>query len=149
MPGLTERSTWRAAGASPRKKGPSTASHNTRVPTSTSQTSRNPEAMLDVLAMEELGIGRDAGGNPAQAALAAGISTGLGAIVPVLPFFWLQGTSAVLAAAAVSLLAHFLVGAAMSLVTLRTWWAAGLEMTLAGVVVGSVTYVAGLLFPTG
>jgi VIT1/CCC1 family predicted Fe2+/Mn2+ transporter len=55
----------------------------------------------------------------------------------------------VIAAALVSLLAHFLVGASKSLVTLRTWWAAGLEMTLAGIVVGSVTYVAGLLFPSG
>jgi predicted membrane protein (TIGR00267 family) len=99
--------------------------------------------------MEELGIKADAEGNPTQAALAAGISTGLGAIVPVLPFFWLQGSTAVIAAAVVSLLAHFLVGAAKSLVTLRTWWAAGLEMTLAGVIVGSVTYVAGLLFPSG
>jgi hypothetical protein len=65
---------------------------------------------------------------------------------PVLPIFWLPGTTAVVAAAAVSLLAHFLVGAARSLVTLRSWWAAGLEMTLAGVVVGVVTYAAGLLF---
>ena len=30
---------------------------------------------------------------------------------------------------AVSLVAHFLVGAAKSLFTLRSWWAAGLEMT--------------------
>jgi VIT1/CCC1 family predicted Fe2+/Mn2+ transporter len=47
----------------------------------------------------------------------------------------------------VSLLAHFLVGAAKSLITLRSWWAAGLEMTLAGVVVGVVTYAVGSLFP--
>jgi VIT1/CCC1 family predicted Fe2+/Mn2+ transporter len=54
----------------------------------------------------------------------------------------------VIAAAVVSLLAHFPVGAAKSLITLRSWWAAGLEMTLAGIIVGSVTYVAGLLLPT-
>jgi VIT1/CCC1 family predicted Fe2+/Mn2+ transporter/rubrerythrin len=107
---------------------------------------RNPEAMLRLLAAEELGAADAGGGDPVQAALAAGISTGLGAIVPVLPFFWLQGTTAVVAAAVVSLLAHFLVGAAKSLVTLRSWWAAGLEMTLAGVVVGVVTYAAGRLF---
>ena len=49
-------------------------------------------------------------------------------------------------AAIVSLVAHFAVGAAKSLFTLRSWWAAGLEMTLAGVVVGGVTYAVGLLF---
>ena len=46
-------------------------------------------------------------------------------------------------AAAVSLFAHFLVGAAKSLFTLRRWWAAGLEMTLAGIV-GGATYALGL-----
>lgn len=109
----------------------------------------NPETLLSIIATEELGIGSEDAQNPIQSALAAGISTALGAIVPVLPFFWLQGTTAVLAAAVVSLVAHFLVGAAKSLVTLRTWWAAGLEMTLAGIVVGTVTYAAGLLFSGG
>ncbi len=108
--------------------------------------SHNPDAMLSVLAAEELGMSKTGGGNPVQAALAAGISTGLGAIIPVLPFFWLRGGIAVIAAAAVSLLAHFMVGAAKSLFTLRSWWAAGLEMTAAGVIVGGVTYLAGLLF---
>ena len=39
-------------------------------------------------------------------------------------------------------------GAAKSLVTLRTWWSAGLEMTLAGVIVGGATYLVGLALPT-
>ena len=42
----------------------------------------------------------------------------------------------------------FLVGAAKSLVTLRTWWAAGLEMTLAGIIVGGLTFLVGLSLPT-
>ncbi|MBV9421944.1 MAG: VIT1/CCC1 transporter family protein, partial [Solirubrobacterales bacterium] len=88
------------------------------------------------------------GGDPVQAAAAAGISTGLGAIVPVIPFMITTGTAAIVAAAAISLVAHFLVGAAKSLVTLRTWWAAGLEMTLAGVIVGGATYAIGLALPT-
>jgi VIT1/CCC1 family predicted Fe2+/Mn2+ transporter len=108
--------------------------------------SRDPEAMLRVLATEELGMSVEGGGRPVQAAFAAGLSTGLGALIPVLPFFWLRGGTAVVAAAVVSLVAHFVVGAAKSLFTLRTWWAAGLEMTAAGVVVGGVTYVLGLLF---
>ena len=105
-----------------------------------------PEAMLQLLAGEELGMAGEGAHNPTQAAIAAGVSTAVGAIIPVIPFFWLTGTAGVVAAAAVSLVAHFLVGAAKALVTLRTWWAAGLEMTLAGVIVGSITYVLGLLF---
>jgi vacuolar iron transporter family protein len=104
----------------------------------------NPDAMLKVLATEELG-GTDAGGNPVQSAIAAGVSTFIGAMVPVIPFFFLRGTTAVVVAAVVSLIAHFLVGAAKSLFTLRTWWSAGLEMTLAGVIVGGATYVVGLV----
>ena len=106
--------------------------------------SENPEAMLKVLAVEELG-GSESGGNPVQSALAAGISTLIGALIPVIPFFFLRGTTAVLVAAIVSLIAHFLVGAAKSLFTLRTWWSAGLEMTLAGVIVGGATYALGLI----
>ena len=108
--------------------------------------SEDPDAMLKVLAAEELGGSAEGAGNPVQAAVAAGISTFLGAMIPVIPFFWLRGSVGVLVAAAVSLIAHFLVGAAKSLFTLRSWWAAGLEMTLAGVIVGGVTYLGGLLF---
>ena len=104
----------------------------------------NPDAMLKVLATEELG-GTEAGGDPVQSAIAAGVSTFIGAMVPVIPFFFLRGTTAVVVAAVVSLIAHFLVGAAKSLFTLRTWWSAGLEMTLAGVIVGGATYVLGLV----
>ena len=106
---------------------------------------RDPEAMLRTLTNEEMG-GVSTGGNPVQAAIAAGVSTGLGAFVPVLPFFFLSGTPAVLWAAVVSLVAHFVVGAAKSLFTLRRWWSSGLEMTVAGVIVGGATYVLGLLF---
>jgi VIT1/CCC1 family predicted Fe2+/Mn2+ transporter/rubrerythrin len=107
----------------------------------------SPDAMLRALSVEEFGAAEHSG-DPTQAALAAGLSTGAGAIIPVIPFMFTTGTEAIIAAAIVSLLAHFLVGAAKSLVTLRTWWSAGLEMTLAGVIVGGATYVIGLAFPT-
>jgi len=107
------------------------------------QLSANPEALLKVHAPEELG-GLETASRPVQSAIAAGVSTFIGAMVPVLPFFWLRGPSAVITAAVVSLIAHFLVGAAKALFTLRTWWSAGLEMTLAGIIVGAITYAVGL-----
>jgi VIT1/CCC1 family predicted Fe2+/Mn2+ transporter len=112
------------------------------------QLSRNPDAMLQTLAAEEFGATVGGGGDPVQASVAAGISTGIGGIIPVIPFMFTTGTVAIIAAAVVSLLAHFLVGAAKSLVTLRTWWSAGLEMTLAGVIVGGGLYLIGLVLPT-
>jgi vacuolar iron transporter family protein len=111
------------------------------------QLARQPDAMLRALSVEEFGVTGEHG-NPGQAAVAAGISTGLGAIVPVIPFIFTTGTVAIVTAAVISLVAHFLVGAAKSLVTLRTWWSAGLEMTLAGVIVGGATYLVGLALPT-
>jgi VIT1/CCC1 family predicted Fe2+/Mn2+ transporter len=108
---------------------------------------QDPEAMLKTLSVEEFGASEHPG-NPAQASLAAGLSTGVGAIIPVIPFIFYTGTVAIVAAAVVSLVAHFLVGAAKSLVTLRSWWSAGLEMILAGVIVGGATYAVGLAFPT-
>jgi vacuolar iron transporter family protein len=47
-------------------------------------------------------------------------------------------------AAIVSLLAHFAVGAAKSLITIRSWWSSGLEMTMVGLIEGVVTYVIGI-----
>ncbi|HEX3616276.1 MAG TPA: VIT1/CCC1 transporter family protein [Solirubrobacteraceae bacterium] len=112
------------------------------------QLSRNPGAMLKAIAMEEFGVNGEPGDNAAQAAIAAGISTGLGAMIPVIPFIFTHGALGIAISAGVSLIAHFLVGAAKSLVTLRTWWAAGLEMTLAGIIVGGATFLVGLALPT-
>jgi VIT1/CCC1 family predicted Fe2+/Mn2+ transporter len=114
----------------------------------TEQLSHNPDALLKLHAPEELG-GAESTGKPVQAAIAAGISTFVGAMVPVMPFFWLRGGTGVITAAVVSLIAHFLVGASKALFTLRTWWSAGLEMTLAGVIVGGITYGLGLILKVG
>src|SRR5690348_11634368 len=112
------------------------------------QLSGNPDALLKVHGPEELG-GLESGGKPVQSAIAAGVSTFIGAMVPVLPFFWLHGTPGVVTAAIVSLIAHFVVGASKALFTLRTWWSAGLEMTVAGIIVGAVTYAIGLVVKVG
>ena len=112
------------------------------------QLASNPDALLRVHGPEELGS-TETTSRPVQAAIAAGVSTFIGAMVPVMPFFWLRGPSGVITAAVVSLIAHFLVGASKSLFTLRRWWSAGLEMTLAGVIVGGITYGIGLVLKVG
>src|SRR5437588_159201 len=112
------------------------------------QLAGTPEALLKVHAPEELGV-LEAAGNPVQSAIAAGVSTFIGAMIPVMPVFWVRGTSGVITAAVVSLIAHFLVGASKALFTLRTWWSAGLEMTLAGILVGGITYAIGLVLKVG
>jgi VIT1/CCC1 family predicted Fe2+/Mn2+ transporter/rubrerythrin len=111
--------------------------------------SRDEEQFLKVLASEELGLSEERLPSPTISAFSASVSTGIGAIVPVIPFFFVSGATAIIAAAIVSLIGHFVVGALKSLVTIRSWWSSGLEMTLIGVLVGAVTYAVGYLVGVG
>ncbi|MGZ3584686.1 MAG: VIT1/CCC1 transporter family protein [Ktedonobacterales bacterium] len=71
-----------------------------------------PEQFVTMMAHEELGISEEAFPNPALSALSAAVSTGIGAFIPIIPFFFLSGLAAVIWAAIISLAAHFAVGAA-------------------------------------
>ncbi len=104
----------------------------------------DPDQMLRALAAERLNSTEEALSNPLTSAMSGALSTAAGAFIPIVPFFFLSGYSAVIISAVVSLLAHFAVGAAKSLVTVRSWWSSGFEMTLVGAVEGVVTYVIGL-----
>ncbi len=104
----------------------------------------DPEQMLRALAAERLNSTEEALSNPLTSAISGALSTAAGAFIPIVPFFFLSGYSAVILSAVVSLLAHFAVGAAKSLVTVRSWWSSGFEMTFVGAVEGVVTYVIGL-----
>ena len=46
----------------------------------------------------------------------------------------------------ISTIAHFVVGASKSLVTTRSWWASGAEMTVVGVIEAAITYGLGVAF---
>jgi VIT1/CCC1 family predicted Fe2+/Mn2+ transporter/rubrerythrin len=104
----------------------------------------DPEMLLRALAAERLSTSEDGLKVPWVSATSGALSTALGATIPVVPFFFMTGTNAVITAAIVSLIAHFAVGAAKSLITVRSWWASGFEMTAVGAVEGAVTYVIGL-----
>jgi VIT1/CCC1 family predicted Fe2+/Mn2+ transporter len=110
---------------------------------------RDPQQMLRALAGERLGASEEALSNPLVSASSGALSTAVGAIIPVIPFFFMQGVPAVIAAAVISLIAHFAVGAAKSLITVRSWWSSGLEMTVVGAVEGAVTYGIGVLLGKG
>ncbi len=104
----------------------------------------NPDQFLQTMAAEKFNLTEEGLSNPIQSALSGALSTAVGAIVPVIPFFFLSGPRAVVAAAIVSLIAHFTVGAAKSLVTVRSWWSSGWEMTLVGAAEGVITYIIGI-----
>src|SRR5205085_8944313 len=93
---------------------------------------------------EKLHLTESALSDPITAAVSGSVSTAIGAFIPIIPFFFMSGYPAVVAAAIISLVAHFAVGAAKSLVTVRSWWSSGLEMTIVGALEGIVTYLIGI-----
>jgi VIT1/CCC1 family predicted Fe2+/Mn2+ transporter len=109
----------------------------------------DPEQLLRALASERLGHSEETLSNPLVSAFSGAMSTAVGAAIPIIPFFFLSGLDAVIAAAIVSLAAHFAVGAAKSLITVRSWWSSGFEMTVVGAVEGAVTYSIGILLGKG
>ncbi len=105
---------------------------------------RDKKRLVDALARERLDTTEEGLSKPWTSAISGALSTAVGAFVPVIPFFFTTGVKAVVIAAIVSLVAHFAVGAAKSLITIRSWWSSGLEMTFVGAIEGAVTYAIGV-----
>jgi len=104
----------------------------------------NKEQLVEALARERLHTTAEGLSVPWVSAASGALSTAVGAFIPVLPFFFMAGVPAIIVAAVISLAAHFAVGAAKSLITIRSWWSSGLEMTLIGAIEGVVTYTIGI-----
>jgi vacuolar iron transporter family protein len=107
---------------------------------------QQPEQFVQAMAQSELGLSEHRFPNYWTAGFSAAVSTAVGAFVPIIPFFFSGGMTAVIISFAISLVAHFAVGALKSLITIRSWWASGLEMTWIGIIVAVVTYALGLAF---
>src|SRR6195256_2688489 len=105
-----------------------------------------PDQLVQAMAQSELGLSEHRFPHPWKSSASAAISTAIGAFIPIIPFFFMTGMTAVVAAFAISIGAHFIVGAVKSLITLRSWWTSGLEMTFVGVIEAAVTYGLGLAF---
>ena len=105
---------------------------------------KNPEAALDALAREELGLNPDDLGSPWGAAVFSFLAFAAGAILPLVPFLiGLPLAKAIAVAAVVAGIALFGVGAALSLFTGRQAFAGGLRMVLIGGGAGVVTWLIG------
>jgi VIT1/CCC1 family predicted Fe2+/Mn2+ transporter/rubrerythrin len=105
-----------------------------------------PEQLVQAMAQSELGLSEHRFPSPWKSSVSAAISTAIGAFIPIIPFFFMTGFAAVIAAFGISIVAHFIVGAVKSLITLRSWWMSGLEMTLVGIIEAAVTYGLGVAF---
>jgi VIT1/CCC1 family predicted Fe2+/Mn2+ transporter len=100
---------------------------------------------LDTLAREELGIDPDdLGGSAAVAAGTSFVLFAIGAILPVLPYFFLSGAPAVAVSAALSVLGLFAIGALITIFTGRGALFSGGRQVLIGGAAATLTYLVGL-----
>ena len=104
---------------------------------------RDPDAALDTLVREELGLDPDELGSPWGAAAGSFTAFGIGAAVPVLPYLVASGTAALVASLGLSLVALFAVGAGVSLLTGRGTLFSGARQAAIGAAAAAVTYAVG------
>jgi VIT1/CCC1 family predicted Fe2+/Mn2+ transporter len=105
----------------------------------------NPQAGLDTLAREELGIDPEApGGSAWEAAIASFLFFVGGGILPMLPFLFARGETEVIAGIAASTAALVLIGAAITVVTGVAFWHSGLRQVVFGLAAAAATYGVGL-----
>ncbi len=106
----------------------------------------DPELGLDTLAREELGLNPESLGSPWQAASYSFFSFIFGGMIPLLPYLLNFQRHPLLVAVAMSCVALFAVGAALSLFTGRQAIWGGIRMLLIGSTAGAVTYLLGSYF---
>ena len=106
----------------------------------------DPEVALDVHAREELGIDPDETGDPAGAAIASFAAFTVGAVLPLCPWFFLEGTAAIVVSVIVGIVASAIVGVVLATFTKRSVLrTAGRQV---GFAVGAclLTFVIGSIF---
>lgn len=103
---------------------------------------QNPEQALNDKMHEELGLA-ERSISPLTEGWVTGLSTAIGALIPIFPFFFLQGSIAIWSSFIISMLSHFLVGAARSFFTGRGIFRSGFDMFIVGFGVAAVGYVIG------
>ena len=104
------------------------------------------ETALNTLAREELGIDpQELGGSPTVAAATSFVLFAIGAIVPVITFFFLSGTPAVVVSAALSAAGLFTIGALITVFTGRSAVYSGGRQVIIGGAAAALTYVVGRL----
>lgn len=106
----------------------------------------NKDHAHEVLIKEELGINPDdLKGSAWEAAITSFILFGVGAIIPVIPFFFVGGIQAIIISTILSGLGLFLIGASITLFTGKSVWLSGFRQLLFGLAAAAITFGIGKL----
>lgn len=103
----------------------------------------DPAQALEVHAREEMGVDPTELGNPVQAAVSSFLAFALGALLPLLPWFFGGGSGAVIASVVLGLLGALVVGVAVGVATGRSLPRAAVRQVLIAAGAAAITYGIG------
>ena len=103
----------------------------------------DPETALRAHAREELGIDPDALGSPVRAAGSSFLAFSAGAILPLLPWFFMTGTAAIVASVVLGVLGAAGLGVALAAFTMGSPVRLAIRYVTIAVLAGAVTYGIG------
>ena len=106
------------------------------------------DLMLRTLAEKELGLSLDIETSPAKDAAAMGVSYIIGAVLPLIPYFFLDGITAVFTSIIVAVSTLFAMGVAKARFTRRNPLLSGAEIMVIGTAIAAAGYGLGFVFPS-
>lgn len=102
--------------------------------------------LLSFMVQEELGITPESFDSPVKLGVIIGISFLIGALIPVLPYTFVEkGLSPVAISSILTLISLFAVGLGKGKFTKTSWVSSGFEMLIIGIIAGGIGYGAGKL----
>lgn len=106
----------------------------------------DPEIALDIHAREELGIDPEGLGSPFKVAVASFVAFAVGAVLPLLPWFFGEGDGAIVVSVAVGVVSAAIVGAMIGFFTERGKLRAAVrQVAVAGVACGATFLIGSAL----
>jgi vacuolar iron transporter family protein len=105
--------------------------------------STNPDIALDTHARLELGVDPEAPSSAMRAAVISFLSFSIGAILPLFPWFFVQGSTAVIASVIIGAVAALALGAAIGFMAGRSVVETALRQLAVAAIAAAVTYSVG------
>jgi VIT1/CCC1 family predicted Fe2+/Mn2+ transporter len=104
-----------------------------------------PKRALETHSREELGVNPQQTGEPKKAAASSFVSFAVGAVIPLLPWFFFSGAMAIIASIVLGTVSALAIGWGLGVVTGRSPWKGALRQLGIAAVAAAVTYGVGSL----
>lgn len=105
----------------------------------------NNKIWLDVMMAEELRLFPKEYSNPLRSGIFVGLSSFIGSIIPVIPFFIIPVYPAMITSIIIAALSLFITGAVKAKLTIGDWKRNGIEMMLIGIIAALIGYGVGIV----